>query len=259
MDLKVLPLKETLDKLPKPREATDLAADISRHRQLGDLPVLVVLDDDPTGTQTCHDINVLTVWDVDSLVTEFRSGNGGFFILTNSRALHTDEARALIESICRAVKEAASIVRKDFEVVLRGDSTLRGHFPGEPEAAESVLGKVNGWILAPFFRQGGRLTLNDVHYVADVDGNLTPVGLTPFAKDATFGFKSSYLRDYVVEKSKGSIPAAQVQSISLDDIRIGGPNVVAERLLSFETKCVIIANAVVDSDMEIFVQGLLEG
>jgi len=259
MDQKVLSLRETLSKLPEPRKTTNLAADISQHQQRGDLPVLVVLDDDPTGTQTCHDINVLTVWDADSLVTEFRAGNGGFFILTNSRALHTDDATALIGSICRAVKEAASITGKDFEVVLRGDSTLRGHFPAEPEAAESILGKVDGWVLAPFFRQGGRLTLDDVHYVADIDGNLTPVGLTPFAKDATFGFRSSNLRDYVVEKSRGSISAAQVRSVSLEDIRVGGPNVVTERLLSFGTKCVIIANAVVDTDMEIFVQGLLEG
>ena len=256
---KTLSLQETLAGLPPAIETTDLAADINRRQSVGSLPVLVVLDDDPTGTQTCHGINVLTVWDQHTLLEEFQTGTNGFFILTNSRALPTPEARELIRTICQAVKDAASTARKDFEVVLRGDSTLRGHFPDEPEVAEEVIGQANGWILAPFFRQGGRLTINNVHYVADAEGNLVPAAQTPFAKDATFGYKNSNLVQYVVEKSKGSIPAEQVQSISLDDIRTGGPELVAKGLLSFDENAVIIVNAVVDTDMEIFVKGLLEG
>ena len=57
-------------------------------------------------------------------------------------------------------------------------------------------------VLAPFFFQGGRFTINDVHYVAEGD-NLVPAGETQFAKDATFGYKSSNLRDYVLEKAPG--------------------------------------------------------
>jgi uncharacterized protein YgbK (DUF1537 family) len=142
---------------------------------------------------------------------------------------------------------------------LRGDSTLRGHFPDEVEVAEQVVGPADGWILAPFFRQGGRLTINDVHYVLDADKNLVPAAQTSFAKDATFGYKNSNLADYVVEKSNGSITRQQVKSISLDDIRRGGPSAVEDRLISFGKGCIIIVNAVVDTDMEIFVQGLLEG
>lgn len=259
MEPQVVSREALLSSLPAERNSSGLAEDIRGRQARHELPILVVLDDDPTGTQTCHDINVLTVWDHDLLVSEFKTANGGFFILTNSRALHREDARVLISNICEAVKKAAAAAGKDFEVVLRGDSTLRGHFPDEPEVAEEVLGKVDGWVLAPFFRQGGRLTINDIHYVADADGNLVPAGQTPFAKDATFGYKSSNLRDYVVEKSKGSIPAGQVRSISIEDIRTGGANVVAEHLLSFDTKCVIIVNAVVDSDMETFVEGLLIG
>jgi uncharacterized protein YgbK (DUF1537 family) len=259
MEPSVIPYQKTIDSLPPARERTGSADEIIARQSKEELPILVVLDDDPTGTQTCHNINVLTTWDRDVLVKELQSTSSGFFILTNSRSLHPEDARALIETICRSVKEAAAIVNKEFEVVLRGDSTLRGHFPDEPEVAESVIGKVHGWILAPFFRQGGRLTINDIHYVADPDGNLVPAAQTPFAQDATFGYKSSNLRDYVVEKSKGSISADQVQSISISDIRTGGPDVVAERLLGFNTKCVIVVNAVVDSDMETFVQGLLKG
>jgi uncharacterized protein YgbK (DUF1537 family) len=259
MEPKVIPYRETIESFPPPRQQTGSSREILAKQESGKLPILVVLDDDPTGTQTCHGINVLTVWDYDVLVNEFLSTKSGFFILTNSRALHPEDARLLIETTCEAVKTAAAAAGKDFELVLRGDSTLRGHFPLEPEVAESVIGRVDGWILAPFFRQGGRLTLNDIHYVADSEGNLVPAAQTPFARDATFGYKSSNLRSYVVERSKGSIPAEQVQSISIQDIRTGGPDGVAERLLGLEGKCVIVVNAVVDSDMEVFVQGVLKG
>ena len=223
--------EETLSGLSPPPQSTGLSSDIVRRQKAGDLPVLVILDDDPTGTQTCHGINVLTVWDHDTLIEEFKSTNSGFFILTNSRALHTPEARDLIREICEAVKQAAAETRKDFELVLRGDSTLRGHFPDEPEVAEEVVGKADAWILAPFFRQGGRLTINDVHYVKEGE-QLVPAAQTPFAKDASFGYQNSNLRKYVVEKSKGSISDDRVTSISLDDIRKGGSDAVTEKLLN---------------------------
>ncbi|KAL3440670.1 NADP-dependent oxidoreductase domain-containing protein [Aspergillus insuetus] len=250
----IVNLEEVKRRLPPAVSSTNLESEIAGS---SDLPVLVVLDDDPTGTQTCHGINVLTVWDEEILAQEFLQCNGGFFILTNSRALPTPEARQLIHTICTAVKNAAIKTSKAFEIVLRGDSTLRGHFPDEPEVAEEVIGAVDGWILAPFFRQGGRYTIDDVHYVADPKGNLVPAAQTPFAKDATFGYSNSNLRKYVVEKSGGSITKDRVQSISLEDIRNGGPQLVAESLLSFEKGTVIIVNAVVDTDMEVFVLGLL--
>lgn len=254
--------EETLASLPPPVAETSLADEIKQLQSRDSaipLPILVVLDDDPTGTQTCHGINVLTVWDEETLLDEFKSCDSGFFILTNSRALHTAEARELVREICTAVKRAASKAAREFEFVLRGDSTLRGHFPDEPEVAEQVLGSSDGWILAPFFRQGGRLTINDIHYVADSDGNLVPAAQTPFAQDATFGYKNSHLPSYVVEKSKGSISAHRVKSIPLEDIRTGGPSAVAKSLLSFARDSVIIVNAVVDTDMEVFVQGVLQG
>lgn len=247
---------DVLQRLPAPLADTDLFKTFVD--QATNLPVLVVLDDDPTGTQTCHDINVLAVWDHDTLLEEFTSGSNGFFILTNSRALPTPEARKLIATICVAVKKAATASHREFEVVLRGDSTLRGHFPDEPEVAEEVCGQADAWILAPFFRQGGRLTINDIHYVSSPDGKLVPAAQTPFAKDATFGYTHSNLRDYVVEKSKGKITADRVHSVSLEDIRVGGHLRVAELLASFPKGSIVIANAVVDTDMEIFVLGLLE-
>ncbi|KAL4915696.1 NADP-dependent oxidoreductase domain-containing protein [Aspergillus aurantiobrunneus] len=250
----ILRFDDVQQRLPPAVPSTDLEAQIVHSEGL---PVLVVLDDDPTGTQTCHGINVLTVWDEGILTQEFLQCHRGFFILTNSRALPTPEARQLIGQICTAVKQAAAKAQKAFEIVLRGDSTLRGHFPDEPEVAEEVVGPVDGWILAPFFRQGGRLTIDDVHYVADAKGNLTPAAQTPFAQDATFGYSSSNLRKYVVEKSHGLIAENRVHSISLEDIRTGGPQAVATKLLTCERGSIIVVNSVLDTDMEVFVLGLL--
>ncbi|RMJ12993.1 hypothetical protein CDV36_007350 [Fusarium kuroshium] len=223
-------------------------------------PILVILDDDPTGTQTCHDINILTVWDVPRLVNEFKQTKqgGGFFILTNSRALHPEQARDLITKICTNLHAASKEAGTAFEVVLRSDSTLRGHFPLEAEAAEHVLGAAGAWVLCPFFLQGGRYTINDIHYVQE-GGHLVPAAQTPFAKDATFGYKSSNLRDYVVEKTKGEIPKERVTSISLDTIRTGGIDVVLNQLLQDVKglRPVIVVNAAADEDVDVVVAALI--
>lgn len=258
--LPILSYNRTLESLPPPITRTNLAESIAKQQASESLPLLVVLDDDPTGTQTCHGINVLTVWDTDTLTAEFRGCSTGFFILTNSRALPPQEARVLIQSVCRSLKYAASVAKKEFEVVLRGDSTLRGHFPDEPEVAEQELGDADAWIMAPYFHQGGRLTIDDVHYVANTEKDeLVPAAQTPFAKDATFGYESSNLRDYVLEKSKGNIHSERIFSISLEDSRNSGALGVCSKLLSFPPRSVVIVNAVVDTDMEVFVEGLLLG
>lgn len=257
---KPLDLHETLSSLP-PQYWKDLRAQTRKLLTTSkDIPVLVALDDDPTGTQTCHDINVLTVWDTPTLTQEFRSTplGSGFFILTNSRALHPPDAHALIVEICKNLQAAAKETGTAFEVVLRGDSTLRGHFPTECEAVEEVLGKSDAWVLAPFFLQGGRYTIGDVHYVAEGE-KLVPAGETPFARDATFGYRSSDLRDWVVEKSKGEIGRERVKSLDLDLIRKGGAWLVCEDLMSFERGAVVVVNAAAEEDVDVVVSGILEG
>jgi Sugar-binding N-terminal domain len=252
-----LPFRKTIDALPSPYE-NDVLSIIHDRIASKNTPLLVILDDDPTGTQTCHDIAVLTVWDHTTLCTEMSSAKTGFFILTNSRALPSAEARKLISTICQNVAKAAKETGKEFEIVLRGDSTLRGHFPDEPEAVENVLGKADSWILAPFFFQGGRYTIDDVHYVAEGDV-LVPASQTPFAEDATFGYKSSSLRDYVQEKAGSRFSNNDLTSITLDDIRLGGPMKVTEKLLNAPKGSVIIVNAAAESDMFVFAAGVLAG
>jgi uncharacterized protein YgbK (DUF1537 family) len=169
----------------------------------GEAPMLAVLDDDLTGMQTCHDLSVTTVWDHTTLCIELSTAEKSLFILKNSRALLPEEAKTLITEICQNIAKAANETGKEFEIVLRGDSTLHRHFSLESETVEEVLGKVNAWILAPFFYHVGRYTINDVHYVVEGD-MLVLVCQTAFAEDATFGYKSSNLRDYVLEKTQPS-------------------------------------------------------
>lgn len=47
----------------------------------------IVLDDDPTGVQTVHDISVYTDWTVESICSGLQEPRKLFYILTNSRGL----------------------------------------------------------------------------------------------------------------------------------------------------------------------------
>ena len=167
---------------------------------------LVVLDDDPTGTQTVYDVPVLTEWSVDVLQAELAGDASGFYILTNSRSMTLSAAQALNEEIGRNLLIASEKAGVQFTVVSRSDSTLRGHYPGEVDALLNALGaNVDACLIIPYFLEGGRLTINDTHYVAEGD-DLIPAAETPFAQDAAFGYQSSNLREWVVEKTNGTVP-----------------------------------------------------
>src|SRR5437868_4747263 len=67
---------------------------------------IVVLDDDPTGTQTCYDVTVLTSWKVPQIADELVKKPGILFILTNSRSLPEHDAIQLAKEIGHNLKEA---------------------------------------------------------------------------------------------------------------------------------------------------------
>ncbi|XP_020519523.1 uncharacterized protein LOC18428679 isoform X2 [Amborella trichopoda] len=220
--------------------------------------VLVVLDDDPTGTQTVHDITVLTEWSTASISEQFHRRPSCFFILTNSRSLASEKAALLTKEICKNIDiSARSVGNIDYTIVLRGDSTLRGHFPEEVDAAASVIGEVDSWIICPFFLQGGRYTIGDIHYVSDGD-RLVPAGETEFSKDAAFGYKASNLRVWIEEKTKGRIPANTVASISIDLLRREGPAAVCKFLCNLHKGSVCIVNAASDRDIAVFAAGMIQ-
>lgn len=215
---------------------------------------LIVLDDDPTGTQTVHDVPVLTTWDIDSLSKEFDQPDSCFYILTNSRSMIAADAKALNQEISTNLRVAAQ--GKPFTVVSRSDSTLRGHFPLETDVLNEGLGPFDASLLIPYFEAGGRYTIGDVHYVAEGD-QLTPASETPFARDAVFGYQNSNLRDWVEEKTEGRVQAAEVATISLETIRTGGPDAVCAKLLSLPKGSICVVNAAALSDMDVFALGML--
>jgi Sugar-binding N-terminal domain len=69
---------------------------------------LIVLDDDPTGTQTVHDVPVLTTWDTEALKREIEKEGDCFYVLTNSRSLDSAAAESLIREITENIGKAAS-------------------------------------------------------------------------------------------------------------------------------------------------------
>ncbi len=218
---------------------------------------IVVLDDDPTGTQTVYNVPVLTGWGVDVLAAELAEKPACFYILTNSRALPAPEAAALARTIGQNLAAASAAAGRDLAVVSRSDSTLRGHYPVEVTALAEGLGQeFDGQIIVPFFLEGGRYTIDNIHWVAEGD-TLVPAAQTPYAADKAFGYANSDLRAWVEEKTGGRVQAADVVSVTLDDLRVAGPNAVRDRLLGVSGGQVCIVNCASYRDMEVFVLGLL--
>jgi uncharacterized protein YgbK (DUF1537 family) len=216
---------------------------------------IVVLDDDPTGTQTVHGIPVLTEWSVASIANELSAPGPCFYLLTNSRALSTARACAINREIGHNLLTASKQCGKAFQVVSRSDSTLRGHYPAETDAlAEALGGDFDATLIIPAFFDGGRVTMNDIHYVAGPAG-LVPVGETEFARDATFGYRSSNLRAWVEEKTGGRVRADDVISFSLTDLH-GDCDLLVAKLSALSGATVAIVNAAEPRDLQTFARGL---
>lgn len=244
--------------------------------------VLVVLDDDPTGTQSVSDLPVLTRWAVEDFTWAFDQGKAAVYVLTNTRSLDPAEAAARNEEIVRNAVAAAhatdggAAVRLGF--VSRSDSTLRGHFPLEPDviaatvAAES--GEVtDGVVIVPAFPDAGRVTIGGIHYMRGTGndaGQLTPVAETEFARDATFGFANSEMARYVEEKSHGRFAAESVIVLDLNIIRAGAagngdagdPEVsakaIADAIEPATASTPIVADIVTENDLRALALGLEE-
>ncbi len=255
MALPQLPLQETLASLPPEWPADPTEAIRAAIEKRGEKTV--VIDDDPMGTQSVANVSLLTEWSVNAIADELQNDHRGVFLLTNSRSMPAGEA---VDTVSRAGRNLRASMESTGEtpiVISRIDSTLRGHYPDEVNALTNVFGRHSALhIIAPFFFQGGRYTIHDVHYLAEGD-RLIPVGQTEFARDAAFGYASSNVREWVEEKTQGRVPAGQVATVSLEDIRIGGPDRVAEQLLDMRDAKVCFPNAASMRDIEVFTLGAM--
>ncbi|MDF2878079.1 MAG: hypothetical protein K0S30_1175 [Clostridia bacterium] len=221
---------------------------------------IIVLDDDPTGVQTVHDVSVYTDWTEDSIRRGFEEENKLFYILTNSRGFTTLQTTECHQEIISRVEKIAKETCKEYLIMSRSDSTLRGHYPLETELLKGGFEadgkkKADGEILCPFFKEGGRFTINNVHYVKTGD-KLIPAGQTEFAKDKTFGYTHSNLCDYVEEKTKGKYKAEDVTCISLEDLRELRIEKITDQLMTVSGFGKVIVNAVDYCDLEVFAVAL---
>lgn len=216
-------------------------------------PKIIVLDDDPTGSQTVHSCLLLMQWDVETLKIGLEDSSPIFFILTNTRALTPEKAEFVTREVCHNLKIALEQTGiTDFLVVSRSDSTLRGHYPIETDVIAEELGGFDAHFLTPAFFEGGRITRDSIHYLI-IEGKPTPVHETEFAKDSVFGYQFSYLPDYVEEKTKGRIKANKVQRFLLADIRQGSK----EKLMQLKDNQCGVVDAEKQQDFNQFATDLL--
>jgi uncharacterized protein YgbK (DUF1537 family) len=221
--------------------------------------VLIVLDDDPTGTQSVADLPVLARWEVEDFEWALDTEAPAIYVLTNSRSFDPQTAARINREVVTSAVTAARArgIRPVF--ASRGDSTLRGHFPLEPDVIAATLVElgephVDGVVLVPAFPDAGRVTVGGVHGMV-ADGEFTPVGDTEFAQDSTFGYRSSRLADWVEEKCEGRISAVDVVELTLDVVRAGAQR-VAESLSTAPPGTVFAADVVTEDDLRQLALGL---
>jgi len=258
--MKNLNVQETFSSLPTLPQA-DLVNEMLA-KELKELnKKIIVLDDDPTGVQTVHKISVFTDWSAESIEAGFAEQNSMFFILTNSRGFTAQETEKAHEEIAKIVQETAKKFNREFIIISRGDSTLRGHYPLETEVLKDTVEelsttKFDGEVIIPFFQEGGRFTINNIHYV-QYDEELVPAGETEFAKDRTFGYSASNLAEWAEEKSNGAYKTENMTYISLDSLRALDIEAIEQQLLKVENFNKVIVNAVDYTDVKIFAIALI--
>ena len=214
---------------------------------------IIVLDDDPTGSQTVHGCLLLTRWDVATLKEALADRSPLFFVLTNTRGMDAARAAAVTREACRNLKAALAQADVHAVFVSRSDSTLRGHYPVETDVMAEELGPFDAHFLVPAFFEGGRFTRASVHYLRS-DGREIPVHETEFARDSVFGYHHSFLPDYVEEKTRGRIRSGDVLRLQLDDVRTG----VYARLMQLAGNACVVVDAEMQGDLDRFAADVLQ-
>lgn len=230
-------------------DAAEVAAKAAAARRL------VVLDDDPTGTQTVADIPIITSWSSADIRWALAQERPGFYVLTNSRSLSPEAAAERNRQIVNALADATGGRLDALSLVSRGDSTLRGHYPLETdvlaEEYERLCGRpVDAVVIVPAYLDAGRITVDSVHWVGTGD-RFVPAGKTEFASDPAFGYRSSDLREYVAEKTDGRWAARDVARITLDQLRGGGVPAVRDLLCGLHDGRPAVVDAVADEDLRV--------
>ncbi|WP_259341885.1 four-carbon acid sugar kinase family protein [Staphylococcus saprophyticus] len=219
---------------------------------------IIVLDDDPTGTQTVKDLPVYTEWSEELIEDGFKQSNNMFYILTNSRALNEEETTILHQEISSNIEKVSQRLNHPYLIISRGDSTLRGHFYLEPKVLDDAsISGFDAIFYLPEFFEGDRFTYNGVHYLKE-NGDYIPVSQSEFSNDTTFGFKSETMADFIEEKSKGAIESNQVYHITLEQIRKRKKKEIFNVFEALNNLDAVVVDALNDEDMDYFSACLTE-
>jgi uncharacterized protein YgbK (DUF1537 family) len=215
---------------------------------------IAVLDDDPTGVQTLSRVRVLLDWGEDR-VPQALAHAESVHLLTNSRAFGGQDARALVGSAASAVDTSTP----EATIVLRGDSTLRGH------VLEEYLGVRDAWqsdrypplILVPALPSAGRVTIGGVQFL-ERDGERIPVHMTEFAHDGPFAYSSSRLLEWADERTAGLFKAENGLEIGLESLRLAGPQALVDTVQQ-ATSAPVPTAVSVDAETAEDVEAVAEG
>ena len=213
---------------------------------------IIILDDDPTGSQTVHGCLLLTRWDVGTLQLGLNDASPLMFVLTNTRGMDATEAANVTREVCQNLKKALAGFDRPIILVSRSDSTLRGHYPVETDVMAQELGPFDAHFLIPAFFEGGRFTLHGIHYVR-IGGKNVPAHETEFAQDSVFGYQNSFMPKYVEEKTAGRIKADEVVRFFIEEVR--GSSFDHLMILTDNACCVVDAEN--QDDLNHFAEELL--
>jgi uncharacterized protein YgbK (DUF1537 family) len=215
---------------------------------------VVVLDDDPTGVQTLAGLRVLLEWDAGR-VREALAGHRAVHLITNVRALPPDEALKTTEEAARTALAGAP----DALLILRGDSTLRGHLREELLALAAVVtpGRLPPLLLVPALPSAGRVTIGGVHLL-ERDGGRVPLHQTEYAADGVFAYTDARLLAWAEERTAALLHARDGRELHLGELRSGGPGLVAAALRDLEQTgrpAALVPDVEDESDIEIVARG----
>jgi hypothetical protein len=174
---------------------------------------VVVLDDDPTGTQASAGLPILLDPGADPAAP--LATTPAFHVLTNTRALDRPAAVALITGLRERIDAAAARLGLTVGYVLRGDTTLRGHLLAE---AEALAGPHVPLVFAPAYPGIGRRTVGGVQQVL-VGGQWRNAADTEFARDPVFGYTGRSMAERIAEEcALLGRPPRPVTVIAADDL-----------------------------------------
>lgn len=218
----------------------DVLPQIRLHLQESGLKV-VVLDEDISGTQNIHNLPIITRKTIAAFARELTSDASGFYVLMNARDLPVRDALALYHRVMLNLHAAREQTGQDFILISRANTAARTHFPLDVNAALDALPDAfDGVVLVPTFAEQESYTIDNTYY-SHYHGSAS----------------MQDMRYWVNLHTGGRIRSDDVRSISLETVRIGGPDAVRDQLLTLSGGAMLVTNAVTRRDVDVITLGAL--